>query len=289
MKKLKLISLILAGLMISASLFACGEEAPANAPSDTAAEAAETTTEAETEPPIETELKTNKSVKVAAGMSGSITARVKIDPSKDATLTITSSDEGVAKAAVATAKAGDDGKAEIEITGVASGTAVITVATSDGVSAETEVTVYTETVVHEIVFTDPSATYFKSMNSIKNAVVENGVFKADITGGDPFMSYADNKMTINAADVQIVRFYIKVAAADASMQMFFLTDSVKGYNEQASLKAGGTPDGTEFEIVDMDTSESPDWAGTFTGFRLDPSNADSGKFEIQKIQFIKMG
>ena len=130
MKKLKLISLLLAALMLSLSLFACGEEASAAAPTaDT--EAPETTTEAETEPPIETEIKTNKSVKIAVGNTGSITARVKIDPSKDAALTITSSDEGVAKAASATAVPGDDGKAEIEISAVASGTATITVAASE--------------------------------------------------------------------------------------------------------------------------------------------------------------
>ena len=289
MKKLKLISMLLAVLMISASLFACGEAAEAPV-ADTPATEAETTTEAETEPPIETELKTNKAIKIAVGNTGAITVRLKIDPSKDATLAVSSTDEGVAKAASATATVGDDGKTELEISGVGSGTATIEVTTSDGVTAKTDVTVYTEQVVHEILFTDPSAKYFKNFNSIdKNLVIENGVLKGTITGGDPFMSYADNKMGLNTADIQIVRFYVKVKAAAASMQMFFLTDTVKGYNESASLKASATPDNDAIEIVDMDTSESADWTGTFMGFRLDPSSSDSGSFEIEKIQFIKMG
>ena len=291
MKKLKLISLLLAGSMMCAALFACGEDGGAAAPAaDTTAAEVETTTEAETEPPIETELKTNKTLKVAAGSTAPITIRLKMDPSKDAPLAFSSSDEAIAKAASATATVGDDGKTELEITGVASGSATISVSTSDGVTASTAGTVYTEQIVYEIAFTDPSAKYFKNFNSIdKNLVVENGVLKGTITGGDPFMSYADGKMGLNLADIQIVRFYIKIAAADANMQMFFTTDSVGGYNEQASLKATGTPDAADFEIVDMDPSESPDWTGTLKGFRFDPSSAESGTFEIQKIQFIKMG
>ena len=286
MKSFKLLALVLSILMLMTALLACGgEEAAETVAEETTA--AETTTVEETEPPIETELKVNKAIKILAGAEGEITARLKIDPSKDAALTITSLDENVAVASAASATPGDNGKAAIMIKGIALGKAVITVTTSDGITAETEIAVYEEQIIKEIAFTDPAATYFGGYHSMSDAKVENGVFSSDITGDDPFMEYHDKKMGLNAADIGIIRFYFKSTASDGSMQLFFLTDTVTGYDESASLKTTAETGTADFEICDFDTSESPDWAGLFNGFRIDPSSADSGNIQIQKIQFIK--
>jgi hypothetical protein len=285
MKTLKLLSLVLSVLLLMTALLACGEEAAEPAAEDTTA--AETTTVEETEPPIETELKVNKAIKVLAGAEGEITARLKIDPSKEATLTIASSDENVALSAEASGVPGDDGKLAIKIKGVALGKAVITVTTSDGVTAETEISVYEEQIIKEIVFTDPEFKYFRGYHSLAPGKVENGVYITDITGGDPFMEYHDKKMGLAADDIGIIRFYFKSTAGDGSMQLFFLTDTVTGYNESASLKTTAETGTADFEICDFDTSESPDWTGVFNAFRIDPSSADSGNVQFQKIEFIK--
>ena len=285
MKSFKLLALVLSVLLLLTVLLACGEEAAETAAEETTA--AETTTVEETEPPIETELKVNKAIKILAGAEGEITARLKIDPSKDAALTIASSDENVAAAAAASATPGDDGKAAIVIKGVALGKATITVTTSDGITAETEISVYEEQIIKEIVFTDPEAKYFRGYHSMSSGKVENGIFTSDITGGDPYMEYHDKKMGLNAADIGIIRFYFKSTAGDGSMQLFFLTDTVTGYNESASLKTTAETGTADFEICDFDTSESPDWTGVFNAFRIDPSSADSGNVQFQKIEFIK--
>lgn len=128
-------------------------------------------------------------------------------------------------------------------------------------------------------------------NNIDDLRIEGGLLKGTSNGGDPYMNYNGGDCTFPADSVQEIRIKLFNHTADYNFQFFFTTDSV-GWSEPASYKyfldygEDEGDDNTWNEIV-LDVSESDDWAGTITAFRIDPFSTE-GDFEIESVEFLSV-
>ncbi len=126
-------------------------------------------------------------------------------------------------------------------------------------------------------------------NLIENLRIEGGLLKGTGTGGDPFMAYSGGDVSFAADTVQEIEIKLKNYSVDYSFQLFFTTDTVS-WSEGASIKypldySGDDGDKNDWNIIKIDPTESADWAGTITNFRLDPSSAE-GDIEVEYVKFL---
>lgn len=126
-------------------------------------------------------------------------------------------------------------------------------------------------------------------NTIDNLCIEGGLLKGTGTSGDPFITYTGANMNFSADSVQEIRVKLKNYSASYDFQLFFTTDTVQ-WAESASYQYtldlnGDDGDKNDFNNIVIDTSESTDWTGNVTNFRIDPSRSE-GEFEIESIEFL---
>lgn len=138
---------------------------------------------------------------------------------------------------------------------------------------------------------DGAAVPFTVAN-ISDLRVEGGLLKGMSTGGDPNFTYNGGDMSFPADSVQIIEIKYMNLSADYNMQLFFTTDTVVGFAESASIKAtldwsADDGDKNDWNIIQLTASDSADWVGTITNFRVDPFSAEGG-FEIAYIKFLTM-
>ena len=127
------------------------------------------------------------------------------------------------------------------------------------------------------------------VNTIDNIRIEGGLLKGTGTSGDPFMTYNGGDFSFPADQIQEIRLKLKNYAPSYDFQLFFTTDTVN-WSENASFRyfldwSGEDGEDNDWNEIVIDTSESTDWAGTVTNFRIDPSRAE-GDFEIEYIEFL---
>ncbi len=149
---------------------------------------------------------------------------------------------------------------------------------------------YEYTTVKEINFTTMAdgAAPFEAVNT-DNLRIEGGLLKGTGTNGDPNIAYNGGDISFAADTVQEIEIKLKNYSVDYSFQLFFTTDTVS-WSEGASVKyvldySGDDGDKNDWNIIKIDPTESADWVGTITNFRLDPSSAE-GDFEVEYVKFL---
>lgn len=152
--------------------------------------------------------------------------------------------------------------------------------------------VYEYTTVFQLDFSTMAdgATVPFNNNQVSNLRIEGGLLKGTSTGGDPFITYKGGDATFPAESVQVIEIKFMNKSQDYNMQLFFTTDAPVNWSESASYKAfvdwnASDGDKNDWNIVQLDTSESADWANNITNFRLDPFSGE-GDFEISYIKFM---
>lgn len=131
-----------------------------------------------------------------------------------------------------------------------------------------------------------------SVNAIDNIRIEGGLLKGTSNGGDPNFTYTGGDLSFPAESVQIIEIKYMNFSASYDMQLFFTTDTITGFAENASFKemlnwSADDGDKNDWNVIQIDTSLCADWVGTITNFRVDPFNAE-GDFEIASIKFMTM-
>lgn len=131
-----------------------------------------------------------------------------------------------------------------------------------------------------------------SVNAIDNIRIEGGLLKGTSNGGDPNFTYTAGDLSFPAESVQIIEIKYMNLSANYDMQLFFTTDTIPAFAENASFKeylnwSADDGDENDWNIIKIDTSLCTDWAGTITNFRVDPFAAE-GDFEIAYIKFQTM-
>jgi hypothetical protein len=110
-------------------------------------------------------------------------------------------------------------------------------------------------------------------------------------GGDPHMPYSGGDAVFPADSVQVIEIKYMNYSVDYNLQFFFTTETI-GWSEEASIKASldwSADDGedNDWNIVQLTASDSGEWMGNITAFRIDPFSAE-GDFEIAYIKFMSM-
>jgi hypothetical protein len=129
-----------------------------------------------------------------------------------------------------------------------------------------------------------------TVNGIDNLRIEGGLLKGTSNGGDPNFTYNGGDVNFAADTVQAIEIKYLNKSEDYAFQLFFTTDTITGFAENASFKqtltySAADGDKNEANVVQIDTSECTDWAGTITNFRMDPFSA-TGDFEVSYIKFM---
>ncbi len=193
---------------------------------------------------------------------------------------------------------GDDADGNAETTAAADETTIATVETTAAPETTEAVTeapkVYEYTDVKVIDFStmaDGDPVPF-SVNAIDDIRIENGLLKGTSNGGDPNFTYNGSDLSFPADSVQIIEIKYMNLSANYDMQLFFTTDTITGFAENASFKeyldwSADDDDKNDWNVIQIDTNTCTDWAGTITNFRLDPFAAEGG-FEVAYIKFMTM-
>ncbi len=149
---------------------------------------------------------------------------------------------------------------------------------------------YEYTTVFELDFSkkeDGAAPF--ATNNVADLRIEGGLLKGTGTSGDPHIPYNGGDVSFPADSVQEIQIKLKNYSVDYAFQFFFTTDTVS-WSESASVRwtldySGDDGDKNDWNIIILDPTESVDWAGTITNFRLDPSSAE-GDFEVEYVKFL---
>ncbi len=125
--------------------------------------------------------------------------------------------------------------------------------------------------------------YWEKQFGIDTYSEENGVIKGTTANSDYAIKTSAEFTGIKAADAPIVHVRIKASVAK-SMEVFFITDSDKSWNDAKRKQISLT---TKDEYADyyINMSSAEGWSGTVTGIRIDPMNAP-GTFEIDLIELM---
>lgn len=168
-----------------------------------------------------------------------------------------------------------------------------TTAAPETTEAETEAPKqYEYTTVFELDFSkmaDGAAPFLA--NGIDNLRIEGGLLKGTSNGGDPHIPYTGTDCKFPADSVQIIEIKYMNYSIDYNMQFFFTTETI-GWSEEASIKAtldwsADDGDKNDWNIVQLTASDSAEWIGNITSFRIDPFSVE-GDFEIAYIKFMTM-
>lgn len=191
---------------------------------------------------------------------------------------------------------GDDAEGDTETTVADGETAAVTEAVTEApVTTEKETEppkVYEYATVFEVDFSkmeDGTAPF--GANGISNLRIEGGLLKGTSTGGDPHMPYTGGDAVFPADSVQIIEVKYMNYSVDYNFQFFFTTETI-GWSEEASIKAtldwsADDGDKNDWNVVQLTASDSAEWMGNITAFRLDPFSGE-GDFEIAYVKFMSM-
>ena len=122
-------------------------------------------------------------------------------------------------------------------------------------------------------------------NGVDNLYIEDGIFYGTSTGGDPHMPYTPG-LDFSADMIDYIIISMFADSDSTSFQFFFTTDTI-GWSEDASFRydfAGDEVDEDGFYTIVLDTATCAAWAGTITGFRVDPFSAE-GEFAFKYVTF----
>ncbi len=100
-------------------------------------------------------------------------------------------------------------------------------------------------------------------------------------GGDPYM--AGPRIELAAADALYLEIQMR-STKGADAQVFWEVDG-RAFNEADSMHFTVIPDG-EWHTYRLALKDSPNWTGTITRLRLDPSNAEGGDIGIALIRAL---
>lgn len=193
---------------------------------------------------------------------------------------------------------GDDAEGDIETTAAGETAAETTAAPETTAVPETTEAVteapkvYEYATVFEVDFStmaDGAAPF--TSNGIDNLRIEGGLLKGTSNGGDPHMPYTGGDAVFPADSVQVIEIKYMNYSVDYNLQFFFTTETI-GWSEEASIKASldwSADDGedNDWNIIQLTASDSGEWMGNITAFRIDPFSAE-GEFEIAYIKFMSM-
>ncbi|MHB1153243.1 MAG: hypothetical protein ACYCWE_14735 [Eubacteriales bacterium] len=164
--------------------------------------------------------------------------------------------------------------------------------TTEAVTEAPKVYEYTDVKVIDFsTMADGDAVPF-TVNAIDDIRIEGGLLKGTSNGGDPNFTYNGGDLSFPADSVQIIEIKYMNLSANYDMQLFFTTDTITGFAENASFKeylnfSADDGDTNDWNVIQIDTSTCTDWVGTITNFRLDPFSAEGG-FEVAYIKFLTM-
>ncbi len=114
---------------------------------------------------------------------------------------------------------------------------------------------------------------WRPARDIEGMGTRDGALTFTTTGGDPYL--IRSAMNVPAETVRKVRIRMQVGAGGGAGQFFFTTEAGPQFAEERSLRFEVVADGQWHEYV-LDAAAHPQWRGTLTSVRLDPTGNKAG-------------
>ncbi len=117
-------------------------------------------------------------------------------------------------------------------------------------------------------------------NMLTPFLVQNGTLATRSTGPDPYMVGPNIQVQARTDDIVTIR--MKLSAGQYA-QIFWIRRGAGQYSESKSMVFPVNPDG-QFHTYEVCVGRSPEWNGTITQIRLDPTNVADALVEIDYIR-----
>jgi hypothetical protein len=117
--------------------------------------------------------------------------------------------------------------------------------------------------------------------------VSGGSLNGMINGIDPSI-VSEDRLGVAISPETFVRVRMKNATDATFGQIYFITDTDDGWNEEKHRDFWLYPEATGFHTYDVDMFYVAKWSGVLRRLRVDPEQgADSGSFSIAQIQILR--
>ncbi|MBQ8758799.1 MAG: hypothetical protein IJZ20_03805, partial [Clostridia bacterium] len=128
---------------------------------------------------------------------------------------------------------------------------------------------------------------FEDHTRITSSYVFDGVYSANVEGGDSYVKISDGAMfyPMNTNDIDAIRLVMKTPKAETT-QLFFTTEESSGISEDKSFMLTTTASNEFVEYI-IDTSTAAAFNGTLKNIRFDII-AGPGKFEIKEFALLQI-
>ena len=114
---------------------------------------------------------------------------------------------------------------------------------------------------------------------VANLKVKNGIFSFEATNNDPMFS---QNCSLQAEDYPYLHFKVKNKSDGNSFQFFFTASDKPNLSADKSVTAAMSANSNEFVEYTIDMRTNPNWKGTITSLRMDPTNAP-GRVELDYV------
>jgi len=129
-------------------------------------------------------------------------------------------------------------------------------------------------------FDSEEAEGWMNTNMLMAFAVGNGTLATRSTGADPYMIGPSIQIQARTDDVVTIRMKL---SAGQQAQIFWIRKSAGQYSESKSMVFTVNPDG-QFHTYEVMVGQSPEWNGTITQIRLDPTNMADAAIYIDYVR-----